>query len=132
MLRSGLLIVACLATGLSASAQQSGKARLDPAYQGVLAVNGTCDRSDAFIFAETFIERAGEDICYIDKAAPHGKGVRVVATCWHEGSSVGQSTYDMTRNADGTVTFSDWPKERIKRCGPVPQDVIDDYTDSGH
>lgn len=131
MLRSGLLIAASLATGLSASAQQSGKAKLDPAYQGVLAINGTCDRDNAFIFSETFIERAGEDICYIDKVEPHGKGVRVTATCWHEFRSGGPNIYDIVRNADGTLTFGDWPNKRIKRCGPAPQDIIDAYTGGG-
>jgi hypothetical protein len=127
MLRSGLLIAACLATGLSASAQQSGRARLDPAYQGVFAVNGTCEPQEAFIFGETFVERAS-DACRIDKVQSHGEGVRVVVTCWHELESVGQSTYDMVRNTDGTLTLSGWPNKRIKRCGPVPQVVIDAYT----
>ncbi len=130
MLRSGSLIAACLASGLSASAQQSGKPQLNPAYQGVWAVNGSCD-DVTFIFAATWIERAGEDICYIDKIAPHGKGVSVTATCWHEFRSFGQSKFEMVRNSDGTLTFGDGPNERIKRCGPVPQDLIDAYKD-GH
>lgn len=128
MLRSGLLIAASLAAGLSASAQQSGKPSLASDYHGVWAVNGSCDDL-TFIFAATWIERAGEDICYIEKIAPYRKGVSVTATCWHEGSSVGQSTYDMTRNTDGTLTFGDMPNERIKRCGPVPQNLIDAYKD---
>lgn len=127
MLRSGLLIATCLATGLSASAQQSGMPTLDSAYQGVWAVNDTCDRAMTFIFAATWIERAGEDICSIDRIEPGGKGVRVTATCWHEFVEVGKPKYDMVLNPDGTMTFNNRPGERIKRCGPVPQDLAKAY-----
>lgn len=129
MLRSGLLIAISLAAGLSASAQQSGKPTLDPAYHGVWAVNGACE-GDAFVFAARWIERASADICFIDSTAPHGQGIRVIATCWHEGASVGQSTYDLVRNADGTLTLANLSKERIRHCGPVPQDLIDAYKES--
>jgi hypothetical protein len=127
MLRSGFLIAACLATGLSASAQQSGKPRLAPEYHGVWAVGGTCEQT-TFIFAATFIERAGEDICYIDKVEPNGQDVSVTATCWHEGHSVGRSKYTLVRKSDDTMIFADRPDLRISRCGPVPQDAIDFYT----
>jgi len=127
VLRSGLLIAAFLATGLSASAQQSGKARLDPAYHGVWAVGGSCEQT-TFIFAATFIERAGEDICYIDKVEPNEQGVSLTATCWHEGHSVGKPVYHLVRKSDNTMIFADRPDLKINRCGPVPQDAIDFYT----
>jgi hypothetical protein len=130
MIRSGLLIAASLAFGLAASAQQSDRARLDPAYQGVWAINGSCD-DVTYIVGTTWIERAGEDICYIDKIEPHGKGIRVTGKCWHEFRTGGDTVYDLVRNADGTLTFGNWPNERIKYCGPVPQDLIDAYKD-GH
>jgi hypothetical protein len=129
MLRSGILIVTCLAVGLSASAQQSGRATLDPAYHGIWAVNDTCDRGMTFIFAATWIERASEDICYIDKVEPFGQGVRVTATCWHEFMQVGRPTYDMTRRPDGRMTFANLSEDPVKLCGPVPQNLIDAYKD---
>lgn len=129
MIRPGLLIAACLATGLSASAQQSGRPSLDPAYHGIWAVNDTCDRGMTFIFAATWIERASEDICYIDKVEPHGGGVRVTATCWHEFMQVGKPTYDLVRRPDGLMDFGKLANKPVKRCGPVPQDLIDAYKD---
>jgi hypothetical protein len=128
MFRTGLLIAACLVTGLSASAQQSGKPNLDPAYQGVWALNGSCD-DVTFVFGPTWIERAGEDICHIDKIVAYKKGVRVTASCRHEGLSVGPATYDMVSGSDGAMIFSNWSSDPVKRCGPVPQNLIDAYKD---
>lgn len=84
-----------------------------------------------FIFATTWIERAREEICYIDKVEPRGKGVRVNATCWREFVEVDHPKYDMVRNTDGAMTLGGWGNKHIKRCGPVPQDLIDAYKD-GH
>ena len=128
MLHSGFLMAACLAFGLAASAQQSDRARLDPAYQGVWAINGSCD-DVTYIIGATWIERACEDICYLDKVEPQRKGIRVTGKCWHEFRTGSDTVFDLVRNADSTLTFGNWPKQHNKYCGSVPQDLIDAYKD---
>lgn len=125
-MRAGLLLAAFLAAGASASAQQANTVKLDARYTGVWAVNGSCD-DVTFVFAETFIERAGEDICWIEKVETVSTGVNVIVTCWHEGRSFGKSAFNLRPAANGKMSFANTPNETFARCGPVPKALLDFY-----
>jgi hypothetical protein len=120
-----VLVIAGLASLVASAAAQRIMQDYATSYTGEWAVNGVCQRGNTFIFAKTWIERASEDICYIDRIDNREHDVAVKATCWHEGTKVGTPTYRMRLAGDGRMVLDGG--EPAKRCGGVPDELIEAY-----
>jgi hypothetical protein len=121
-----IILVAALPSNTASADQTAKRQNYARDYTGEWGMDG-CKYGSDFIFAETFIERAGEDICYIDSIAELESHVEVAASCWHEYKSVGSPVYRLQLTRDGLLKFNKISHEYTK-CGPVPQDLIDYYT----
>jgi hypothetical protein len=119
------LALAVLALCGSAHAQ-SGVQNYERDYTGVWAINGNCD-STTFIFSNTWIERAGEDYCPIQSIDNRSGDVVVTAKCWHGSFDLGKTTYTLSLSPEGGLKIAGLRGPAVKKCGPVPQKLIDDY-----
>src|SRR5262245_10382390 len=102
------LILAGFAILMPAAVAQQAARDYAAAYAGEWAVNGVCQRGNTFIFAKTWIERASEDICYIDRIDHRERDIAVTATCWHEGNKVGSPTYTLRLTPEGRLMLGGW------------------------
>lgn len=119
---AAMLVLVCAGLAVGQQSPQDYATR----YTGEWAINGTCQRGNTFIFAPSWIERASEDICYIDRVDNREGAVVVKATCWHEETKVGSPSYDLRLSSDGRLSM-DGAEEPAKRCGPVPAELLEYY-----